>query len=169
MNKPALSNNRIPTGMIWAFGILFLVSLFALPFVLFKIMSATQNQSQGMTLAAAANLPMEARTLRPSVRQSEDKSSSAGRYELPSLEVAKVAYAMSPVEKPSPAFIAELLELAPKETRWQPVATGKGPWYESSGVANGLAWHALLDEGASVLWIRGEQAVLAAPATTPAK
>lgn len=168
MNKPALSNNRIPTGMIWAFGIIFLVSLFSLPFVLFKIMSATQNQSQGMTLAAAANLPMDARTLRPSVRESDDKTAAAGRYELPSLDAAKVAYAMPAVEKPSPEFISALLGMAPMETRWQPVATGKGPWHECAGVANGIAWHALLDEGSSILWIRGERATLAA-APTPAK
>ena len=166
MEKKPLSNNSIPTGAIWAFGIIFLTVLFALPFALLQISAATRGKEQSLMIVGMAGLPIDSRTLRPDIRETEDKNTFAARYELSTLDSAKVAYALPVVNEPSRKILEELGKLASKDGRWlPPISVKGGPWHEASGEKSGTAWHALFDESHGVLWIHGVRLM---PAPAPA-
>ena len=150
-------NNRIPPAVLWTFGLVFLAVTLALPFVLFRIMAATQNQSRGMTLVLATGLPFDARRLRPSVRENPEAGAFAARCELPPADAAAAHDALTATGAPDPVFLATLAILAPGETRWVPQADSRGPWRSGAGTKDGLRWRALLDEGSGTLWICGER------------
>lgn len=149
---PVPSQNAIPAAAIWAFGLLMLAGLLALPFLVFKVMASTQNQAQGMTLADLAGLPRPAGTLRCTVRETRDKALLAARYELAPDHLARIRETLTP-GRPDDAFFAAVNTLSPAEKNWLPDPASAGPWRTAHGRARGHAWTAALDEAANTLWI----------------
>lgn len=160
-SRPApTSNNSIPRWPVFAFGAVFMLVLLALPFVITKGIEATKERSHALTLLHAAGLIVD--TTRGEVREVKELSELSARFTLSPADAASVRAKLTPVSAPPPDRIEDLRKLSPNRYDWAPAPGAPGPWRTASGVKDGLAWFAILDEGAGVLWIHGSR-----PAATP--
>lgn len=155
-SRPApISNNRIPRWPIFVFAAAFLVVLVALPFAITKGIAVTKERSHAITLLHSAGLIID--TTRGEVREIKELSALAGRFALTPADATKVREKLAPVATPPAALIDDIRKLSANASTWAPSAASPGPWRTATGVKDGLTWHAILDEGAGVLWIHGSR------------